>query len=214
MTSSVARIVRILVVDDHALVRQGLTLLIKTQPDLAVAGEVGTAREAIAFLRQHEVDVVLLDIRLPDEDGLVVLSAIRVLNPRTGVLILSSHDGEFVIGKSFEGGALGYVSKVAPAPELIQAIRDVAAGKRVISHDLSAKLADHMGRSQLKPRELEILELVAQGLSNHEIGRRLGVSEKTIKNQLTILFEKLDASDRTHAVMVAIERGLIELAKG
>lgn len=213
MTKSTARIIRILVVDDHPLVRQGLTLLIKTQPDFEVAAEVGTAREAIAFLRQQQVDLVLLDIRLPDEDGLVVLSAIRSRDPRPAVLMLSSHDGEAVIGRSFEGGALGYVSKVAPATELIKAIRDVAAGKRVVSQDLSKKLADHMGRPLLKPRELEILELVAQGLGNHEIGRQLGVSEKTIKNQLTLLFEKLDASDRTHAVMVAIERGLIELAK-
>lgn len=203
--------VRILVVEDHPIVRQALAGLLRTQSDLQLVAEVSTASEAAAFLRQHTVDVVVLDICLPDEDGLAVLAATRNVVPNPAVVVLSSHEGEAVIGRAFEGGALGYVSKVAPAAELLAAIRDVARGKRFISQGLSGKLADYTAREALKPRELEMLELAAVGFGNHEIGRRLGLAEKTVKNQLTTVFEKLGAVDRTHAVTLAVQRGLIEL---
>lgn len=211
MTGTQRTPIRILMVEDHPLVRDAVASLLRTQTDLELLGQVTTAKEATAFLRQHPVEVVLLDIRLPDEDGLTVLAATRNMVPPPAVLVLSSHDGEAVIGRAFEGGALGFISKVAPAAELLAAVRDVARGKRFVSPDVSRKLASYTAREALKPRELEILEMIAVGLSNHEIGRRLGIAEKTVKNQLTTLFEKLGAVDRTHAVTVAVQRGLIEL---
>ncbi len=201
--------ISVLVVDDHPVFRQGLETLVSTQADLRLVGAVASGKEAIARVLQEPPDVMLLDLRLPDGDGLNVLTQVRGLPRAPRILVVSSHEGDTMVARAFKAGASGYVSKNAPAVELLSAIRAVFRGQRGLSTELAGKIAGAMGAPTLTPREVEIIEQVAGGQSNREVGAQLGLTEKTVKNHLNSIFIKLNASDRTHAVMIAIERGII-----
>lgn len=204
-----AQAVTVLIVDDHPVFRQGLEAVLGTQADLVVVAAVATGAEALSRAAQTTPDVVLLDLRLADVDGLTVLQQLHQLPKPPKVLIVSSHEGDTMITRALKLGALGYVSKNAPATELIGAIHKVQAGQRTVSTDLSSKIAQAKNLPALTPREVEIIAQVSNGLSNKQVGSVLGLTEKTVKNHLNSIFAKLEASDRTHAVMIAIERGII-----
>lgn len=207
--TTTARHLRLLVVDDHPVFRQGLTSLLESQTDMQVIGAVGSGAEAMAIVGSSRPDVVLLDMRLGEEDGLDVLEQLSRLAEPPRVLVISSNEGDVMVARALRAGAGGYVSKNAPAQELLNAIRDVARGGRFVSRELAARVDEAAGLPTLTERESEILSGVAAGLANKEIGAELGLTEKTVKNHLNRIFTKLDASDRTHAVMIALERGIL-----
>lgn len=207
--SETNRALTVLVVDDHPVFRQGLEALVATQADMRVVGAVGDGASALDKAVSQQPNVVLLDLRLAEDNGLTVLTELKRLQPASKVLIVSSHEGDVMVTRALKTGADGYVSKNAPASELLSAIRKVHAGGRAISRELSRRFSEGVAQPTLTPREAKILEQVARGLSNKEIGSNLGLAEKTVKNHLNLIFMKLDASDRTHAVMIAMERGII-----
>ncbi len=196
--------------DDHALFREGLQNYLLTQGDLEVQGAVGTAQEAMNQIAEHTPDVVLLDLRLGNANGLDLLAQIKRQSNPPRVLIVSSHDGDAMVKRAWEAGADGYISKNVSSAELVKAIRAAVQGVRVISPDVAIKLGESMGLPELTDREVAIIEQIAAGLSNKEVANKLGLSEKTVKNRLIAVFSKLNASDRTHAVVIAMERGFID----
>lgn len=201
--------ISILVVDDHAMFREGIANYLAAQAGLKVAAGVSNGEHALAFLRDQPVDVVLLDLRLGETDGLTVLRQIKAMPTPPKVLVVSSHEGDAMVVRAWKAGADGYVSKTISTSDLVTAIQRTVAGQNVLSPDLAAKISYSAGQNTLTLREVEIIEQVAAGLSNKEIGSKLSISEKTVKNRLMAIFAKLGASDRTHAVVIAIERGFI-----
>ncbi len=201
--------ITVLIVDDHPVFRQGLESLVGTQEDMRVVGAVDNASEALTRAASEPPDLILLDLRLADTNGLAILTEIQLLPKPPKVLIVSSHEGDAMVSRAFKAGAGGYVSKNAPGSELLSAIRKVHCGIRALSKDISLNVAASVGLPTLTPREIEIIEQVSAGMSNKEVAAHLGLSEKTVKNHLNSVFVKLDASDRTQAVMLAIERGII-----
>lgn len=207
--SETTKALTVLIVDDHPVFRQGLEALVATQADMRVVGAVGDGAGALENAVSQQPHVVLLDLRLAEVSGLAVLTELKRLQPAPKVIIVSSHEGDVMVTRALKTGADGYVSKNAPAGELLSAIRKIHAGGRAISRELARKFSEGVAQPTLSPRDAQILEQVAQGLSNKEIGTNLGLAEKTVKNHLNLIFMKLDASDRTHAVMIAMERGII-----
>ena len=208
--SETRKALTLLLVDDHPIFRQGLEALLAEQSDMRVVGAAGDGADALEKAEALQPDVVLLDLRLATTNGLSVLTKLKLLKPPPKVLIVSSHEGDVMVTRALKGGADGYVAKKAPARELLSAIRKVHIGGRALSRELARKYGEGLGQATLTPRETEIIEQVARGLSNKEVGEALGLVEKTVKNYLNIIFMKLDASDRTHAVVTAIERGIID----
>lgn len=211
MSSVVDSAITVMLVDDHAVVRDGLMAIISSQDDMEVVATAATARAGLEAVARHLPQVVLMDLRLPQMDGLTAVSVLRERFPRVAVLMLSSADGDKAIETSLAAGAMGYVLKSAPASELLQAIRAVASGKRYLSAGAAAALALQVVSPDLTVREIEVLEGVSEGQSNADIAASLGVAEKTVKNHLSNVFAKLGATDRTHAVTIALQRGIIEL---
>jgi two-component system, NarL family, response regulator len=205
------RALRILVVDDHPMVRHGLVALIDHQPDLTVAAEASNGREAVAQFQALAPDVVLMDLRLPELDGVEAIEQIRALNPRARIIVLTTYDADEDIYRGLRAGAMGYLLKDASAAELLEAIRAVAAGQKRIPLEVAAKLAERMNSPELTARELEVLRLLARGQSNKEIGVALAIAEGTVRTHLNSIFQKIDAQDRTQAVTIAIRRGLVRL---
>ena len=203
--------IRVLLVDDHAVVREGLEALLGLEADLKVAGSVGSGDEALAFCEEHPPDVVLLDLRLPGKDGLDVLALLRERHPAVRVLMLSSHDGDEAIFRALAGGAAGYLLKKATRAEIADAIRKALRGPVRPSAEVAAKLAERASSSPLTAREIEVLAEVARGARNKDVAERLGISESTVKNHLNVILLKLGAADRTEAVTIALQRGMIHL---
>lgn len=203
--------IRLILVDDHAVVRDGLSAILSSQEDMNVVACAATAREGMECISKHKPDVVLMDLRLPQMDGLSAVSLIHEKYPAVKVLMLSSADGDKSIASCLAAGAMGYVGKSAPATELLEAIRSVHRGKRYLSADAEASVSERGLKADLTLREVEILEGVSEGQSNLEIATSLGVAEKTIKNHLSSVFSKLGATDRTHAVTIGLQRGIIDL---
>jgi DNA-binding NarL/FixJ family response regulator len=208
---SVPGSIRLILVDDHAVVRDGLSAILSSQEDMDVVACAATAREGMECIGRLKPDVVLMDLRLPQMDGLSAVALIHEKHPTVKVLMLSSADGDKAIASCLEAGAMGYVGKSAPASELLEAIRSVHRGKRYLSADAAASVAERGLKADLTLREVEILEGVSEGQSNLEIAASLGIAEKTIKNHLSSVFSKLGATDRTHAVTIGLQRGIIEL---
>jgi len=202
---------RVLCVDDHPLLRQGIAALVEGQPDMELVAEAGNGREALRQFREHRPDVTLLDLRLPDMSGIDALIAIRSEFPGARVLILTTFEGDAEIQRALEAGARGYLLKTMPPADLIDAIRQVHAGKKRIPPEIAAQLAEHASDEDLTGRELEVLREVAGGSRNHEIATRLFISEETVKVHVKHIMEKLGAHDRTQAVAIAIRRGIIQL---
>lgn len=203
--------IRVFSVDDHPLLREGIAAIVNSQPDMELVSQASTGREAIQQFRQHRPDVTLMDLRLPDLSGVDATIAIRSEFPDARILMLTTFEGDVEIQRALEAGARGYVLKSTPPRELVEAIRQVHAGKKRISAEVAAHLAEHVGEEALTERELEVLAQVAGGNRNREIGERLFISEETVKVHVKHIMEKLGATDRTQAVAIAIRRGIIQL---
>jgi two-component system, NarL family, response regulator len=203
--------IRVVLVDDHALVREGIASLLSGEPGISVVGSVSTGKQAIFECAALKPDVVLLDMRMPDMDGLATLQALKEQDRSIVVLILSSHIGDESIFRALKAGAAGYISKSAQPDELVAAIRRGRVGRVMPQADVAASLAEREFTVTLSPREVNVLERIAQGQSNKRVAQGLGLTEGTVKNYVAKLIEKLGASDRTHAVTIAVQRGFIHL---
>ncbi|ADD27835.1 response regulator [Meiothermus ruber] len=206
--------IRILLVDDHPVVRAGLLGLLSSQPDFEVVGEASNGLEALGLLERAGADVVLMDLRMPQMDGVAAIRQVRARFPRVQILVLTTYDTDSKIVRAVEAGATGYLLKDVPREELFRAVRLCAKGEAVLSPPVAARLLGRMrgtAEETLSVRELEVLALVAKGFSNKEIARELKISEATVKTHLLHTFEKLGVDDRTAAVTVAIERGILRL---
>jgi DNA-binding NarL/FixJ family response regulator len=203
--------IRILIVDDHAMVRFALTEAIQRHSDLTLVGEAQNGRSAVALYRKLRPDVVTMDFKLPDQDGDQVVAEIRAEFPEARVVLLSIFENSESIWRATQAGVLGYVSKAAKVAEVIKAIRSIAVGKTYFSSGLEEKLAARQRQENLTPRELAVLELVAVGHSNKEIAAALNLSLSTVKLHLQNIFSKLGAQDRTQATAAAFQRGIVRL---
>jgi two-component system NarL family response regulator len=201
---------RILLVDDHYVVRIGMASSLNLEPDLEVVAEAENGEAAIALYREHRPDLVILDWRLPDLSGGDVIKALHAEFPAARVLVLSAFESEEVIYQALQAGAVGYLAKSSRRPELIGAVRLAAQGKAAFSADIAAKLASRIQRPSLSPRELEVVAELVKGNSNKEIATRLNISENTVKLHITHIMQKLRAKDRTHVASIALQQGLLE----
>ncbi len=202
---------RVLVVDDHALLRTGVANIINQEPDLRVVAEAENGAEAVDAYERHHPDVTLLDLRMPVMEGVEAVRRIRELDPRARVIVLTTYDTDDEIASALKAGAKAYVLKDISADELVNCIREVLAGKTYLAPAAAAKLAEGVTRVQLTPRELATLRLMADGKTNKEIASELDISDRTVKTHLGHLFEKLGVTSRTEAVKVATRRGLVRL---
>ena len=202
---------RIMLVDDHYLVRVGLTSVISLEPDMTVCAEAATGEQAIAGFRAHRPDVTLMDVRLPGMGGLEATQLIRSEFPDARIIMLSTYGGDEEIYAALHGGAMAYLMKSVAREELVLTIRKAAAGRRHVSPDMAARLADRISRASLSIRELEVLRLLFGGKRNREIASALDITEGTVKLHVSSILGKLGAADRTEAVTVALQRGLIRL---
>jgi len=203
--------IRLLAVDDHPLLRDGIQALIATQPDMHLAGEAASGMEAIAKFREIQPDVTLMDLQMPDMSGVDAIIAIRSEFPHARILVLTTYGGDALAERALRAGAQAYVLKGLVRKDLLETIRSVHAGSKRIHPDIAAQLANHMGETGLSARELEVLSLVAAGNSNKTIGTRLLITEETAKGHVKKIMAKLGANDRTHAVTLALQRGIISL---
>jgi len=203
--------IRLLVVDDHHVVRSGLAASLGLEDDLTVIAEAGNAEEAVTQYRQHEPDVVLMDLRLPGANGIAAVTALRREWPEARVLMFTTFEGEEDIYRAMQAGARGYLLKSAPREELLAAIRTVAAGERHLPPALAQRLAGRISTPEVSEREREVLQLMARGKANKEIAALLGISEETVKRHASNLFVKMGVADRAQATSEGIRRGLIQL---
>jgi DNA-binding NarL/FixJ family response regulator len=203
--------IRVLVVDDHPLMRLGLRTRIDSEPDMKVVAEASDGPTAVTAHAQHRPDITLLDLRLPGMDGPEIITVIRREDPDAKVIILTTYDADEDVYRAVQAGARGYLLKGTFAEGIMEAIRNVHAGRRLIAPEVAARLADRVASPSLTSREVAVLELVAKGMSNKEIGAALFVSETTIKYHLKNIYSKLGANDRTEAALLATQRGILTL---
>lgn len=203
--------IRILVVEDHHVVRQGLVALIRTVPGMTVVAEAADGAKAVELFRQHRPDIVLMDLRLPGMGGVDAITAIRRDFPAARVIVLTTFEGDEDIFRALQAGARGYLLKDMFGEELMDAIRVVHAGKTRIPGPVAERLAERMGGPSLTTRELEVLRLIVDGKSNKEIGAKLFISEATVKTHINSILSKLGVSDRTQAATTALQRGIVHL---
>jgi two-component system, NarL family, response regulator len=203
--------IRVILVDDHPVVRDGLANIVNQQKDMRVVAEADDGDTAIALYDEHRPDVLVLDLRMPGRDGVSVVEIVLDKHPKARVLIMTTYDGDEDIFKSLSRGAKGYLLKDAPRQEILNAIRAVAADQQYTSGAIAAKALQRMVRPSLTHRELDVLQQLAEGRSNKDIGRRLHITEGTAKTHVKAILTKLDAMSRTEAVAVAHKRGLIHL---
>jgi len=203
--------IRILVADDHFVVRMGLTALVNTEPDLEVVGEAVDGAQAVTAFDKHKPDLVLMDLRMPVKDGVRATAEIKAKHPNARVLMLTTFDGDTDIHRAIEAGAQGYVLKNTTGDKLIPALRAVAAGQRWIPKEIATRLASRNLFEDLTPRALQVLEQMAKGLANKEIADVLKITGHTVKDHLKSILGKLHVADRTEAVTVALQRGIIHL---
>jgi DNA-binding NarL/FixJ family response regulator len=202
--------IRILVADDHLVVREGVEALVRRQPDLQIVAQATNGREAIEQFRAHRPDVTLMDLQMPEMKGLDALIALRSEFPEARIIILTTYAGDIQVQRAIKSGASAYLLKNALHKELLDTIRAVHAGKKYVSPEASYELAEHAGDDNLTPAEVRVLRLIAQGNANKEIAAQLSVSEDTVKGQVRNILAKLGAKDRAHAAIIGVKRGIIE----
>lgn len=203
--------IRVLTVDDHPLVRQGIAGLLGVQPDMVLVGEACDGREAIQKFRTHQPDVTLMDLQMPEMNGLDALIAIRNEYPDARLIVLTTYAGDVQILRALKAGAQAYLLKNALHKELLETIRAVHAGKKTLSPEVSYEIAEHATDDTLTPAEIAVLRLIASGNSNKQIADQLSITEETVKSRVKNILSKLGANDRTHAAMIGLKRGIIEL---
>ena len=203
--------IRILSVDDHPLLQEGIAAMIRSQPDMELVGEARNGRDALQRFRETTPDVTLMDLRLPDMNGIDVMIAIRAESPEARIVVLTTFEGDVEIQRALAAGARGYLLKSMPPRELLDGIRQVHAGRKRIPAEIAARLVEHLGDEALTAREVEVLRQVAGGNRNRDIAERLFISEETVKVHVKHIMDKLGANDRTEAVSIAIRRGIIQL---
>ncbi len=203
--------IRVLAVDDHPLVRKGIASILANETDMQLVAEAGGGREAVELYRQHHPDVTLMDLRMPEMDGVQATQAIRKEFPEARIIALTSYDGDQDIYRALEAGVRGYMLKEMVHTDVLRAIRTVHAGKRLMPQEVAERLSEYFPQVALTPREVEVLGHVARGMANKEIADQLGTASGTVKMHIQNILEKLGASDRTHAVTIAIQRGILHL---
>jgi DNA-binding NarL/FixJ family response regulator len=209
--SSAPKPIRIALVDDHPILRQGIAALISDQPDLQLVGQASNGLEAIEQFRLHRPDVMLMDLQMPGMNGIDAMSAIRGEFPDARFVVLTTYTGDVQIVRALKAGARAYLLKSLLHRELLETIRSVHAGNKRIPPEIAAELADHAADDQLTAREIEVLRLIASGNANKIVADHLSITEETVKAHVKNILSKLDANDRTHAVTIALKRGIIEL---
>jgi DNA-binding NarL/FixJ family response regulator len=203
--------IRILAVDDHVLVREGIAVLFKTEPDMALVAEASNGREAVQQFRAHRPDITLMDLQMPEMNGLDAIIAIRGEFPEAKIIVLTTYQGDVQILRALKAGARGYLLKNTLHKELLDTIRAVHAGKKALSPEASYEIAEHATDDALTPAEINVLRLIAAGNANKQIADQLSITEETVKGRVKNILSKLGANDRTQAAMIGLKRGIIEL---
>jgi DNA-binding NarL/FixJ family response regulator len=203
--------IRILTVDDHQLLREGIAAVLDGQPDMTLVGQASNGAEAIESFRRHRPDITLMDLRMPDMSGIEAIGVIRAEFPNARIIVLTTYAGDAQAAAALKAGAAGYLLKNLVRKELIETIRLVHSGKRRVPSEIAAQIAEHVADDTLSEREIEVLRCVAAGKSNKLIAVELAISEGTVKSHMKSILPKLEASDRTHAVMIALRRGILDL---
>ena len=203
--------IRILSVEDHPVFREGLATIIGSQPDMLLVAQASNAVEAVAEFRSHRPDITLMDVRLPGTNGTDTLIAIRGEFPHARIIMLTSSDSDGEIQRAMRAGASAYILKSMPKDKLLNVVRSVHTGQRHVPPDVAARLAEHMGEEDLTTRELEVLRLIRDGYRNKQIADQLAIAETTVNFHIKNLVDKLQANDRTHAVTIALRRGLLQI---
>ena len=206
-----AGLIRILTVDDHALLRKGIAALVNAEPDMKLVSEASNGAEAITEFKKHRPDVTLMDLQLPEVSGIEATIAIRGEFPNARIIILTTYPGDVQVVRALKAGARAYLLKAQVNRELLEVIRAVHAGQKRIPPEIAAELAEYIAEDDLSSREIEVLRLIAAGNRNKEIASKLFITEETVKSHVTNILVKLHANDRTHAVTTALKRGILEL---
>jgi DNA-binding NarL/FixJ family response regulator len=204
-------VIRVLLADDHPLLREGIAALIGNQSDMQLIGEASNGREALEQFRKHHPDVTLMDLQMPEMSGIDAISAIRGEFPDARIIVLTTYAGDFQVSRALKAGARGYLLKGMLRQELLETIRAVHAGRKRLSAEVAAEIAEHATDDVLTPREIDVLRLIAMGNANKDIARKLSLSEETVKGHIKNILAKLGVHDRTHAVTIGLKRGIVDL---